>query len=58
MIRLVENFREFLDLAKISQGPDNWSVYGANPKKKKTKSRRPSRRLTKKVEDQSKNIPN
>jgi hypothetical protein len=32
MIRLVENFREFLDLAKISQGPDGWKIYGSNPK--------------------------
>jgi hypothetical protein len=35
MIKLVENFREFIDLAKISQGPDGWTIYGANPKKKK-----------------------
>ena len=32
MIKLVENFREFLDLAKISQGPDGWTIYGSNPK--------------------------
>ncbi len=32
MIRLVENFREFLDLAKINQGPDGWSIYGSNPR--------------------------
>jgi len=31
-IRLVENFREFMDLASINQGPDGWSIYGANPK--------------------------
>lgn len=32
---LVESFREFLDLAKINQGPDGWRIYGSNPKKKK-----------------------
>lgn len=32
MIRLVENFREFLDLAKINQGPDGWTIYGSNPR--------------------------
>jgi ribosomal protein S6--L-glutamate ligase len=32
MIKLVENFREFLDLAKINQGPDGWTIYGSNPK--------------------------
>lgn len=31
MKRLVENFREFIDLAKINQGPDGWSIYGSNP---------------------------
>jgi len=30
-IRLVENFREFMDLASINQGPDGWSIYGSNP---------------------------
>lgn len=33
MKRLVENFREFMDLASINQGPDGWSIYGANPSK-------------------------
>ena len=29
---------EFMDLARINQGPDGWSIYGANPKlKKKTR---------------------
>lgn len=32
MKRIVESFREFMDLAKINQGPDGWSVYGSNPK--------------------------
>lgn len=32
MIRLVENFREFLDLASINQGPNGWSIYGSNPR--------------------------
>lgn len=32
MIRLVENFKEFLDLASINQGPNGWSIYGSNPK--------------------------
>jgi len=32
MIRIVESFREFLDLAKINQGPDGWTIYGSNPK--------------------------
>lgn len=32
MKRIVENFREFMDLAKINQGPDGWSIYGSNPK--------------------------
>jgi len=31
MIKLVENFREFLDLAKINQGPDGWTIYGSSP---------------------------
>jgi hypothetical protein len=31
MKAVVENFREFIDLAKINQGPDGWSIYGANP---------------------------
>ncbi len=39
-MRIVENFREFLDLASINQGPDGWTIYGSNPKKKKTKLRR------------------
>lgn len=39
-MRIVENFKEFLDLAKINQGPDGWTIYGANPdKKKKTNNR-------------------
>jgi hypothetical protein len=29
---LVETFREFLDLAKINQGPDGWRIYGSNPR--------------------------
>lgn len=32
MIRLVENFREFMALASINQGPDGWTIYSANPK--------------------------
>jgi hypothetical protein len=43
MIRLVENFKEFLDLASINQGPNGWTTYGSNPKKKKKTSRRPHR---------------
>jgi hypothetical protein len=31
MIRLVENFKEFLDLASINQGPNGWTTYGSNP---------------------------
>jgi hypothetical protein len=31
MKRIVENFREFLDLASINQGPNGWSIYGSNP---------------------------
>jgi hypothetical protein len=62
MIRLVESFREFLDLAKINQGPDGWTIYGANPKKKKPKSRRPRLQdhtdLEKKDENLSENTPN
>ncbi len=34
-MRIVENFKEFLDLARINQGPDGWSIYGSNPKRKK-----------------------
>jgi hypothetical protein len=33
MIKLVENFREFMDLASINQGPDGWTIYGSNPRK-------------------------
>ena len=55
MKRLVENFKEFLDLAKISQGPDGWTTYGVNPKKKKKTINRPHRlgrlNLEKKDED-------
>lgn len=54
MIRLVENFKEFLDLASINQGPNGWSAYGSNPKSKKKITRRHRLgRLTqeKKVED-------
>ena len=40
MIKLVENFKEFLDLARINQGPDGWTIYGVNPKKKKKTIRR------------------
>lgn len=63
MKRLVENFKEFLDLARINQGPDGWSIYGANPKKKKKiKGRRPHRlnRIVPETrdEDLSKNTPN
>jgi hypothetical protein len=32
MIKLVENFREFMALASINQGPDGWTIYSANPK--------------------------
>lgn len=32
MKRIVENFREFIDLAKINQGPDGWRIYGSNPR--------------------------
>ena len=32
MIRLVENFKEFLDLASINQGPNGWTMYGSNPR--------------------------
>ena len=54
MIRLVENFREFLDLAKINQGPDGWTIYGSNPKKKKTNNRnRPHRLARLKVEKEN-----
>ena len=35
MKRIVENFREFMDLAKINQGPDGWKIYGSNPRLKK-----------------------
>lgn len=31
MIKLVENFREFMALASINQGPDGWAIYSANP---------------------------
>ena len=64
MKRLVENFKEFLDLAKINQGPDGWTIYGANPKKKKRKFKnlRPHRLgridLEKRDEDLSENTPN
>ena len=62
MIRIVENFREFLDLAKINQGPDGWAIYGSNPKKKKKANRRPHRlgrlNLEKRDEDLSDDIPN
>ena len=44
MIKVVENFREFLDLAKINQGPDGWSIYGANPRKKKSNKKTSNRR--------------
>ena len=38
MKRIIENFMEFMDLARINQGPDGWSIYGDNPKlKKKTR---------------------
>jgi len=38
MKRIIENFMEFMDLARINQGPDGWSIYGSNPKlKKKTR---------------------
>ena len=64
MKRLVENFKEFLDLARINQGPDGWSIYGANPKKKKKiKNRHLRHRLGRIVpetrdEDLSENTPN
>ena len=32
MIRLVETFKEFIDIASISQGSRAWTIYGANPK--------------------------
>lgn len=32
MIRLVETFKEFIDIASISQGSRAWTMYGANPK--------------------------
>ena len=46
-MRVVENFREFLDLASINQGPEGWSIYryGANPRKKKKINSRPRHRL-------------
>ena len=31
MIRIVESFKEFIDTASISQGPNAWTIYGANP---------------------------
>jgi hypothetical protein len=34
---IIENFKEFIDLAKINQGPDGWRIYGANPKRKNIK---------------------
>jgi hypothetical protein len=62
MKRLVENFREFLDLAKINQGPDGWSIYSANPRKKKKLNNRLRRyrlgRLEMKESDLSNHTPN
>jgi hypothetical protein len=61
---IVENFKEFLDLASINQGPEGWSVYSANPKKEQKKkiNRRPHRldrlNLKKKDEDLSNHNPN
>jgi hypothetical protein len=40
MKRIVEDFKEFIDLAKINQGPDGWTIYSANPRKKKINNRR------------------
>ena len=59
-MRVVENFKEFLDLARINQGPDGWSIYGANPKKKKINTRHRLGRLSlkKKDENQSDHNPN
>jgi hypothetical protein len=28
---VVENFKEFIDLASINQGPRGWTIYGSNP---------------------------
>jgi hypothetical protein len=63
MKRLVENFREFLDLAKINQGPDGWKIYSANPRKKRKKISNPRRRyrlsrLEMKDSDLSNHTPN
>jgi hypothetical protein len=60
-MRVVENFQEFLDLARINQGPDGWSIYGANPKKKKkssTRHRLARLHLKKRVEDLLSHTPN
>jgi hypothetical protein len=60
-MKVLENFKEFLDLASINQGPNGWSIYGANPKKKKkTNNRRPHRlnRLGMEGENLSIHTPN
>ncbi len=62
-MRVLETFQEFLDLARINQGPDGWSIYGSNPKKKKKiNNRRPHRlgRLNQEKRDEnlSENTPN
>ena len=48
MKRIVENFREFMDLASINQGPDGWRIYGSNPRPKK---KEPNRKALPKMED-------
>jgi hypothetical protein len=59
-MKVAENFKEFLDLSRINQGPDGWSIYGINPKKKT--NRRPHRLdrigLEKKDEDLLENSAN
>ena len=60
-MRVVENFQEFLDLAKINQGPDGWSIYGSNPKKKRkspTRHRLSRLRPKRRDEDLSNHTPN
>lgn len=60
-MRVLETFQEFLDLARINQGPDGWSIYGSNPKKKRKSTTRHHLgrlRLKRRDEDLSNHTPN
>jgi hypothetical protein len=56
MKRIVEDFKEFIDLAKINQGPDGWTIYSANPRKKKINSRHRLARLNPTLSQEKKDL--